>query len=142
MIKRFALGVMTSLVLSASALAADIVVYKSEGCGCCKKWVEHLRENGFSVKTNDVEDVTPYKQANHVPSELASCHTAVVDGYVIEGHVPASDIQRLLKQRPKIAGLAVPGMPLGSPGMEADTAQPYEVMSFDKTGKAKVYAKH
>lgn len=125
----------------ALADATDVVVYKSPTCGCCKKWVGHMRENGFTVKTRDMADVTPYKVRYGVTPELASCHTAVVDGYVIEGHVPAADVKRLLRERPKIAGLSAPGMPAGSPGM--DTAHdPYDVLSFDKEGNVAVYAKH
>ena len=122
--------------------ATEITVYKSATCGCCKNWVEHLRANGFTVKARDVADVTPYKNRYGITPALASCHTAVVDGYAIEGHVPAADIKRLLKERPKIQGLAAPGMPSGSPGMEQGHKDPYDVLSFDKAGKVSVYAKH
>jgi hypothetical protein len=127
----------------APALAAEITVYKSPTCGCCKEWVKHLRANGFSVTTKDVADVTPYKEANGVPPMLESCHTAKVNGYTIEGHVPAADIRRLLKERPKVRGLAVPGMPVGSPGMEQGAhKERYDVLSFDHTGNTRVYARH
>ncbi len=134
------------LVLSVGTLsvasAAEVIVYKSPTCGCCSQWVDHLRANGFDVKTREVPDVTPYKTRHGVPSELASCHTALVEGYVIEGHVPARDIKRLLSERPKVTGLAVPGMPLGSPGMESDTKQAYNVIAFDKAGNKAVYARY
>ncbi len=125
------------------AFATEVTVYKSPTCGCCNKWIEHLRANGFTVKMQDVVDVLPYKKANGVPLELGSCHTAKVDGYAIEGHVPASDIRRLLKERPKVLGLAVPGMPAGSPGMEQGSHKDrYEVLTFDQAGKTGVYARH
>ena len=110
----------------APAVATEIEVYKSATCGCCKEWVKHLQANGFSVKAHDVADITAQKTANGVPAKLASCHTAKVDGYVIEGHVPASDIKRLLKERPAVSGLAVPGMPVGSPGMEQGARETYD----------------
>jgi hypothetical protein len=125
-----------------AAGAAEVTVYKSPTCGCCKNWVAHLRANGFSVKAVDVADVTSYKLANGVSPALASCHTALVDGYVIEGHVPAQDIQRLLRERPKVVGLAAPGMPAGSPGMEQGYKDPYDVVSFDKNGNVSLYARH
>ncbi len=124
------------------AAASEIAVYKSATCGCCKKWVEHLRANGFTVKAQDVADMTPYKNRYGVTPALASCHTAVIDGYAIEGHVPAADIKRLLKERPAVRGLAVPGMPSGSPGMEQGHVEAYDVLSYDKAGKAAVYARH
>jgi len=126
----------------AAAGATAVTVYKSPTCGCCKNWVAHLRANGFSVKAVDVADVTSYKLANGISPALASCHTALVDGYVIEGHVPAQDIKRLLRERPKIVGLAAPGMPSGSPGMEQGYKDAYDVVSFDKSGRVSVYARH
>jgi hypothetical protein len=131
------------LGFSTPVLAAEVTVYKSATCGCCKEWVKHLEANGFSVKALDVPDLVPYKTANGVPITLGSCHTAKVGGYVIEGHVPASDIKRLLKERPAVSGLAVPGMPIGSPGMEqGNHKERYEVLTFDKQGKTSVYARH
>jgi hypothetical protein len=118
-----------------------ITVWKSPTCGCCAKWIDHLNANGFKVTTRNLDDVTPIKNQNHVPENLRSCHTAVVNGYVIEGHVPAADIQHLLRDHPKVVGLAVPGMVTGSPGMEGGTAQAYDVVSFGD-GKTAVYAKH
>jgi hypothetical protein len=106
--------------------------------------VVHLRQHGFTVNATDVPDIAAVKAARGVPREVQSCHTAVVDGYVIEGHVPAEDVQRLLKERPAIVGLAVPGMPIGSPGMEVEgvAPQPFNVMAFDKEGRSYVFASH
>jgi len=121
----------------------EVVVYKSPTCGCCNKWISHLQQTGFKVEAHDVKDIVPYKKRHGVTPQLASCHTAIVDGYVIEGHVPASDIKRLLRERPKVTGLAVPGMPIGSPGMEQGSyKQPYNVISFDEKGEKKVFASH
>src|SRR5215213_8442102 len=117
-------------------------VYRSPTCGCCAKWVDHVKAAGFSPTVHQVEDVSPVKARGGVPADLQSCHTALIGGYVIEGHVPADVIQRLLTERPKIAGLAVPGMPVGSPGMEQGPRKdPYEVIAFTKDGKRSVYAK-
>jgi hypothetical protein len=129
--------------LIAPSFATEVEVYKSPTCGCCKEWVKHLQANGFSVTTHDVTDIIPYKTANGVPAALGSCHTAKVGGYVIEGHVPASDIKRLLKERPPVRGLAVPGMPVGSPGMEQGGHKDrYDVLTFDKQGNTAVYARY
>jgi hypothetical protein len=124
--------------------AAAIEVYKSPTCGCCSQWVEHLRRAGFTVSTKDLDDLTELKATHRVPRRVQSCHTALVGGYVIEGHVPIADIQRLLKQRPAIAGLAVGGMPIGSLGMEVPGVkpQPYDVMAFDKEGNTRVFASY
>ena len=119
-----------------------ITVYKDPGCGCCKKWVEHLIKHGYQVNAKDTPDMQAIKTSLGVPDKLAACHTAVVNGYLIEGHVPAEDIERLLTQKPKIAGIAVPGMPAGSPGMEGPTSQHYQVFAFDKKGQTKVFASH
>lgn len=111
----------------------DIVVYRSPTCTCCGKWLEHLKKNNFNVKDIVTEDIQAIKNKYGVSEAMASCHTAIVDGYVIEGHVPANDIMKLLKTRPKIAGIAVPGMPIGTPGMEmGDRKDSYNVMSFDQ----------
>lgn len=122
--------------------AAEVVVHMSPTCGCCGAWVEHLRQNGFSVDERFSEDMGAVKARHGVPAPLASCHTALVDGYVIEGHVPASDIQRLLGQRPDARGLAVPGMPAGSPGMEGAGQEPYDVLIFKEGGAADIFARH
>ncbi|MCA9509563.1 MAG: DUF411 domain-containing protein [Myxococcales bacterium] len=122
--------------------ATSVRVYKSPTCGCCTKWIEHLEANGFAVTATDVPDVDPVKQMNGVPAHLASCHTALVDGYVIEGHVPAADIRRLLATKPKVAGLAVPGMPMGSPGMEGPRSDRYDVVAFGAEGGTETFATH
>jgi hypothetical protein len=126
-----------------AAPQAEITAYKSPTCGCCKKWVSHLEQNGFKVKAIDVKDVVPYKIKNKITPELASCHTATINGYTIEGHVPAKDILKMLKDQAKIKGLAVPGMPVGSPGMEmGDRKDKYDVVSFDEKGNKKVYSSY
>ena len=103
-----------------------------------------MEENGFTVRVEDVNDLNAVKKSHQIPAQLQSCHTAIVDGYIIEGHVPASDIERLLTERPDIAGLAVPGMPVGSPGMEVEGAadQPFDVLAFDKSGQVQVFASY
>jgi len=118
----------------------DIVVYRSPTCNCCEKWLEHLKKNNFNVKDIVTEDVQAIKNKYGVSEAMASCHTAIVDGYVIEGHVPASDIMKLLKTKPKIVGIAVPGMPSGTPGMEmGDKKDAYNVMSFDKENHYEIF---
>jgi len=120
-----------------------IEIWKTPTCGCCKLWVDHMRAAGFRPTVHDLNDVSPIKRKLGVPSALESCHTAVVGGYTIEGHVPADVVRQALKERPKIAGLAVPGMPMGSPGMEQGAlVDPYDVVAFDKTGKMTVFASH
>ena len=118
-----------------------VTVYKSPTCGCCTKWMEHLERAGFTVVGHDVNDLAAIKRQHRVPRSLESCHTAIVDAYVVEGHVPADVIQRLLRERPKVAGIAVAGMPAGSPGMEFPNAQkqPYDVMAFRTEGGWSVY---
>ena len=125
-----------------AARQSVVEVYKSPTCGCCSKWVDHMRAQGFEVRATDTGDLDTIKASHGVPRQMQSCHTALVDGYVIEGHVPAADVQRLLRERPAIAGLAVPGMPIGSPGMEVPgvPAQPYDVMAFENDGGASVFA--
>jgi hypothetical protein len=130
-----------SLAATSMAHAVQAVVYKSPSCGCCTAWVDHMSAHGFRVQSNDVSDVTTFKIRHGVPTSLGSCHTAVIDGYVIEGHVPAADIKRLLEERPDVAGLAVPGMPSGSPGMSGPP-QRYNVVSFGRDGEIKVFARH
>ncbi len=125
------------------SMAADITVYKDPNCGCCSKWAEHLRENSFSVTEVAVDDIDMYKSKYNVPANMASCHTAVVEDYVIEGHVPAADVLRLLKDRPDIVGLTVPGMPLGSPGMEVgDRVQAYDVLAINRDGTTSVFTSY
>jgi hypothetical protein len=120
--------------------AVKVTVYKSAACACCQAWVEHLVENDFEVAAVNVEDLAAVKAKHAVPGRLVSCHTAVVDGYVVEGHVPAEVVRRLLEERPEVLGIAVPGMPVGSPGMEAgDRRDPYEVLTFDAEGGTTVF---
>lgn len=149
-----ALALVAGLTFSVSSVAQQakstasakptMTVYKSPTCGCCSKWIQHMRDEGFEVKSTDVPDVNPIKKQNGVPSDGWSCHTALVSGYVLEGHVPASAVKKLLTEKPKVVGLAVPGMPVGSPGMEVPSGQvePYNVVSFDKAGKMTAYEKH
>lgn len=118
-----------------------IKVYKTPQCGCCKAWVEHLSNNGFQVETMDMPDLALVKQKYGVTPALEACHTAVVGNYVVEGHVPADVIKRLLKERPAVVGIAVPGMPAGSPGMEGAMKERYDVLTFDRAGRSRVYAK-
>ena len=117
-------------------------VYKSPTCGCCVKWADQLEASGFAVETVNVRDVGPIKQQLRVPPQLGSCHTAVIDGYVVEGHVPIEDILRLLRERPDKKGIAVPGMPIGSPGMEGPNPEPFKVYAFDEAGNIEEYAAH
>jgi hypothetical protein len=118
-----------------------IKVYKTPQCGCCKAWVDHLSENGFQVEAVDMPDLSIVKQKYGVTPALEACHTAVVDGYVVEGHVPADVIRKLLQERPRVVGIAVPGMPGGSPGMEGAMKQPYDVLTFDQAGRTQVFAR-
>ena len=144
MIRRTLVAALLVWIAVGSASAADpteIQVYKTPTCGCCTKWVDHLRDNGFSVTVTELKDVTPIKLENGVPRRLASCHTAIIGGYVVEGHVPADDLRRLLDERPKISGLAVPGMPIGSPGMEGPNPVRYQVFSFG-VGGTRVFSEH
>lgn len=130
-------------VLAAQADLPEVVVYKTPTCGCCSKWIDHLRAAGFKVRTTDLEDLGAIRRDWKVPPKLASCHTARVGRYVIEGHVPAADIRRLLETQPRVDGLSVPGMPIGSPGMEqGDTVEPYDVLAFNAAGDTKVFASH
>jgi hypothetical protein len=117
-----------------------IKVYKDPNCGCCKAWVKNLEENGFKVETMDMPDLSMIKAKYAVKPEIQACHTAVVGNYVVEGHVPADLIKKMLKDKPSIAGLAVPGMPQGSPGMEGATKERYDVLTFDRAGRTTVYA--
>ena len=128
----------------APATPADsvLVVYKTPTCGCCKGWVAKMREAGFAVEVHDLPDLTTVKREAGVPEELQACHTARIGGYVVEGHVPAADIRRLLAERPAVKGIATPGMPMGSPGMEGAYNDRYDVMTFGGAGKSTVYASH
>jgi hypothetical protein len=135
------LGLMSAHTNHASAAKPiAIKVYKTPQCGCCKGWVKHLQANGFQVETFDMPDLSSVKQKYGVAPALQACHTAVVNGYVVEGHVPADVIMKLLKEHPAVAGIAVPGMPSGSPGMEGALKQKYDVYTFDRAGHTKVFA--
>ncbi len=131
-------------LLPTALLAAgkpQITVYKTAGCGCCHEWITHLEQNGFAVVAHDVPGTGPYRERYGVPRALASCHTAVIDGYAIEGHVPAQEIKRLIAEKPKARGLSVPGMPVGSPGMEikGERRDAFDVVLFDDAGGRSVY---
>ncbi len=129
----------TASTASVAEEAAKVVVYKSPTCGCCNKWVDHIREHGFEVETHDTRDMAQVKAMSGVPGKLSSCHTAIVDGYVVEGHVPADVMRRLLEERPQVVGIAVPGMPMGSPGMEGPYRERYDILAFDRDGRTRVY---
>lgn len=128
----------------AATPAEKVTVYKTSSCGCCRLWVDHMKANGFDVQAIDVSagDVRAVSRAAGLPEDGASCHTSKIGNYVVEGHVPAADIKRMLKEKPAIAGIAAPGMPQGSPGMEQGSKEPYDVVAFTKDGKMTVYSKH
>ena len=126
-----------------AAAPTPVTVYKDPNCGCCAKWIDHVRAAGFAPTVKDTADMDAIKTRYAVPTSLRSCHTAVVGQYVVEGHVPAADIQRLLKERPAVRGIAVGGMPVGSPGMEmGGRVDKYDVMSFARDGSTRVFARH
>lgn len=131
-----------ALVAVRPATARPVVeVWKSASCLCCGAWVDHMTASGFAATVHEVDDVAPIKAANGVPASLHSCHTAMVDGYVLEGHVPAEDVRRLLAERPAAKGLAVPGMPQDAPGMDLNTGEPYRVVLFGTPdGRMRIYA--
>ena len=138
-------GIALAALLRDQAGSQDsvVVVYKHPQCGCCNKWIKHLEEHGFVVQPRLELKQSERQTELGVPTPLRACHTAVVGGYIVEGHVPASDIKRLLRERPKARGLAVPGMPIGSPGMEQGArVDPYDVLLFDEAGKATTFAYH
>src|SRR5258705_10067987 len=147
-VRPFALGVsVVALALTTGAAPVSpieaarekttITVYKDPGCGCCKSWIEHLIKHGYRVDAKDTPGMTEVKRTLGVPDALSACHTAVVNGYLIEGHVPAADIPRLLREKPKVAGLAVPGMPVGQPGMERPRPEHYQDFNFPKKSNTK-----
>jgi|SRR6478672_6469465 len=143
----FLQGVLAAIAapsLQAQGATPAIDVYKTESCGCCKQWVEHLQANGFKVNVHNVADTSSYRERFGIPKALGSCHTGRVQGYAIEGHVPALEIKRLLAERPKAKGLAVPGMPVGSPGMEVEgrAADAFDVLLVDAGGKHSVYQRY
>ncbi|MFJ4289859.1 DUF411 domain-containing protein [Cupriavidus sp. NPDC089707] len=127
----------------AQAKPLAIEVYKSPLCGCCEEWVKHLRANGFAVTVHDVEDTGDYRKRFGMPERFGSCHTGYIGGYAIEGHVPAADIRKLLAAKPKAVGLAVPGMPVGSPGMEQGSRKdPFDVLLVKADGAASVFTRY
>jgi hypothetical protein len=137
-----------ALLIAGPATAAaprDMTVYKTPWCGCCKGWITHLTRAGFRVRTVEVEDLAPIRQKHGIPFRLSSCHTGEIGGYFVEGHVPIADVQRLLREKPKALGLTVPGMPIGSPGMESrdGTVEPYQsLLILDRKGATRVFARH
>lgn len=136
-------GVGSPLPVAAATAPLPITSYRSASCGCCKGWFQHMRDNGFQVRDVVIADSDSVKRRLGVPSQLASCHSAQVAGYVLEGHVPAADVKRLLRSRPPVVGLAVPGMVLGSPGMESAKARKsYGVAAFSSTGRTSVFSRH
>ncbi|MBW2392852.1 MAG: DUF411 domain-containing protein [Deltaproteobacteria bacterium] len=144
MVQRILAASLFSLVLSFPILAETpaVKVYKSPTCGCCDAWIEHLESNGFQVDAENRSDMQAVKAINGIPTKLSSCHTGFVAGYFIEGHVPAAEIQRLLREKPAIAGLSVPDMPMGSPGMEGPHPEPYDVLAVDHDGKTTIWSSH
>ncbi|CAN7442005.1 DUF411 domain-containing protein [Phenylobacterium sp. LjRoot164] len=123
----------------------DLVVYKTPWCGCCKGWITYMTRAGFKPTVHEVEDLTPIREKHGIPFDLSSCHTGLIGGYAVEGHVPPADVLRLLKERPKAIGLTVPGMPIGSPGMESpsgETEAYATLLLLDRSGKAQVFARH
>lgn len=121
--------------------SATLVVYKESTCPCCNAWVDYMRSNGFRVVTYNVSDLPAVKAKHEIGAALQSCHTTEVGGYFVEGHVPADLVRRLLAERPRIAGLAVPGMPIGSPGMEVGPPEPYDILSVDSLGRTATFAR-
>ncbi len=139
----FAISLMLSNIPAQAEEPTAITVYRSPTCSCCGKWMEHLKQNNFTIKDIPSEDMNAIKHKYGVSDEMASCHTAVVNGYVVEGHVPADDIKALLKAKPNVVGIAVPQMPSGTPGMEMDGKKdPYDVMSFDSDKHYQVFKSH
>jgi hypothetical protein len=143
------IGVSGVLILSSALVGQQqakpkpipMSVYKSPSCGCCSQWVDYMRKNGFEAKVQNVDNIGALKLKLGVREEFSSCHTTEVGGYIVEGHVPVESVQRLLKERPKIAGIAVPGMPMGSPGMEVPSGKkdPYNVVAYTSDGKTTVF---
>ncbi len=137
-----ALAVGGSAAIAAEPELPVVEVWKTPTCGCCTVWVRHLEQAGLKVNVTHMDDLAPIRRQFRVPPKLSSCHTARVGGYVVEGHVPAEDILRLLKTRPQITGIYVPGMPIGSPGMEGPGGEEYQVYALDPAGRTSVFATH
>ncbi len=127
---------------SVVASAQNVTVYKSPTCGCCTGWVDYLRDEGFTVETIDLQNLDPIKEKYGVSPRLQSCHTALVDGYVVEGHVPVGDIRRMLAEKPDVTGLTAPGMPMMSPGMASLEPKDYDVLSFDEAGDIEIFSSY
>ena len=127
-------------LMSKPGMAEDVVVYKDPSCECCGRWVDHMRRNGFSVAVSNVEDMDTVKRQAGIPEAMDSCHTAYIGDYLVEGHVPAADIRRMLTDRPAIKGLAVPGMPSSAPGMDSPEREPFTVLAFSTSGMTRVFA--
>ena len=138
MARRLLAVALATASIAAQAATEHVTVYQTPACGCCTNWVGHLRQSGFNITARVMSDVSPIKDKYLVPGALRSCHTSVIGGYVIEGHVPADAIRRLLRERPRAAGLAEPGMPQSAPGMD-NPGQPYDVMLFTSSGQSKLY---
>jgi len=146
MLKTLLVRIAAVSVLAAAPLAYAagpvINVYKTKTCGCCSAWVDHLKSNGFKVIAHDVQDPGTIRAKFGIAEKYGSCHTGVINGYAIEGHVPADSIKKLLKEKPKASGLAAPGMPMGSPGMEGHRKDAYDVLLVDKKGNSSIYTSH
>ncbi|MBY0497647.1 MAG: DUF411 domain-containing protein [Cyanobacteria bacterium] len=139
-----AIGALSAQPQPTTGALPKVTVYKTSSCGCCRLWVDHMKKSGFDVQAMDVSsaDVRAVSKAAGLNDEDTSCHTSKIGNYTVEGHVPADDIKRMLKEKPAIAGLSAPGMPQGSPGMEQGIKEPYSVIAFKKDGTSTVYAKH
>lgn len=137
------LAIMSLAGAAVAEPSTSLTVYKSPSCGCCGGWVDHMKAAGFTVVTKDTDEMDKVKAMLGVPADMASCHTATINGYVIEGHVPADSVSRLLTEKPKAAGLATPGMPMGSPGMDSGGAsEPYSVMLFTRDGGTETFQRY
>lgn len=144
--RNIALAILLALALSAAPATKTalpkMTVYKTATCGCCAKWVDHMKAAGFNVTVEIVPNTAPYRQQFGMPDKFGSCHTAVAGGYTFEGHIPAADIKKFLKEKPAALGLAVPGMPLGSPGMESVRSDAYNTLQIAKSGASTIFEKH
>lgn len=145
--RRTMLGMLAALPLAGmlpvrGATGTTIEVFRNPSCGCCTAWVKHLQAAGFAVRVNEVSDAAAVRRRFRMPERFASCHTALAGDYVLEGHVPAADVERLLAERPNLLGLAVPGMPAGAPGMEGGRAQAFDVVLVDRAGNGGIYARY
>lgn len=145
--RRTMIGLLAAAIPAAAcanpARSAELKIYKSPSCGCCGAWVDHVEASGLSTAVHEMEDVTPVAKKLGVPDAMRSCHTAVIDGYFVEGHVPATDIRKLLRERPRARGIAVPGMPIGSPGMEqSGRRDAFDTMLVLRDGSTRAFVKH